>query len=138
MKETEILKNALYASKRKIMIFIFVVLTLVVIMGSMMYLIEGPKNGFDNIPKSIYWAIVTLTTVGYGDISPNTAAGRFLASIIMIMGYSIIAVPSGIVTVHMADATREYNKASRKACSECSTEGHETKAVFCKDCGSKL
>ena len=100
--EAKLLMHAIRNSSRKIAVFIFAVLTLVVIFGSLMYVIEGEKNGFTSIPRSIYWAIVTLTTVGYGDISPNTPLGQFLASVIMIMGYAIIAVPTGIVTAEMS------------------------------------
>ena len=138
VKEAGILKRALIASRRKILIFFAAVLTIVVIMGSLMYLIEGPENGFANIPRSVYWAIVTLTTVGYGDISPHTALGRSLASIIMIMGYSIIAVPSGIVTVHVAEEAKRADSMTRKACHSCSGEGHDRDADYCKFCGTVL
>jgi len=98
LKEAESLARALRASGRKIAVFLFAVVTLVILLGSLMYLIEGPENGFTSIPVSVYWAVVTLTTVGYGDISPQTPAGQFLASMIMILGYAIIAVPTGIVS----------------------------------------
>ena len=98
MGEAEQLRKAMYASKNKIFVFLFYVMTLVVILGSVMYLVEGEESGFDNIPRSIYWAIVTLTTVGYGDISPQTNLGQVIAAMIMIMGYSIIAVPTGTVS----------------------------------------
>ncbi|MCZ6596863.1 MAG: potassium channel family protein, partial [Planctomycetota bacterium] len=111
-------------------------LTLVVILGSLMYLIEGPEHGFTSIPRGVYWAIVTLTTVGYGDISPQTGAGQTLAAVIMIMGYGIIAVPTGIVTVEMSRAVREG--VSGQACPSCSAEGHDPDAVHCKFCGAKL
>ena len=101
MGEAELLKEAMYASRRKIFVYLFFVINLVVILGSIMYIIEGEKSGFDSIPRSIYWSIVTLTTVGYGDISPQTNLGQTIAAIIMIMGYSIIAVPTGIVTSTM-------------------------------------
>lgn len=104
MKEAELLANALKQGRRKIFVFLFAVLSLVILLGSLMYLIEGPEHGFDNIPVSIYWAIVTLTTVGYGDISPQTAFGQFLASWIMILGYAIIAVPTGIVSAEFVKA----------------------------------
>ena len=135
VSEATHLLASLKASLRKIFVFLYSVLTLVVILGSMMYLVEGYENGFTSIPKSIYWAIVTLTTVGYGDISPQTPLGQILASGIMIMGYSIIAVPTGIVTVEM---TRSMNRISTQACPECSAEGHAPDAVYCKFCGSKL
>ena len=101
-----------------------------------MYVIEGEENGFTSIPKSIYWAIVTLTTVGYGDISPQTPLGQAIASIIMILGYGIIAVPTGIVTTEMARG--EFKPVSTQSCPNCSREGHETDAVYCKYCSSKL
>lgn len=132
----DIIKKALIASRLKITVFIFVVLSIVVIIGALMYVIEGPKNGFTSIPISIYWTIVTLTTVGYGDISPSTTLGQFLASIVMLTGYSIIAVPTGIVTVEIAEATRK-GKLTR-TCSNCLREGHDIDAVHCKYCGSVL
>jgi len=136
LSEARMLSRALRASRRKITVFIFVVLTLVVIFGSLMYLIEDAENGFTSIPQSIYWTIVTLTTVGYGDISPQTALGQTIASIIMIIGYAIIAVPTGIVT---AELSQFYKKSiSTQACPECSAEGHDKDAEFCKFCGSQL
>lgn len=102
----------------------------------MIYIIEGEKNGFTSIPRSVYWAIVTLTTVGYGDISPNTGVGQALAAIIMILGYGIIAVPTGIVTSEISYAMGR--KMTTKACSECSAEGHDSDATYCKYCGFKL
>ena len=135
-QEAAVLKKALYASRRKIIVFLFVVLTLVVIMGSLIYVIEKEENGFTSIPRSIYWAIVTLTTVGYGDISPQTGPGQFLAAIVMILGYSIIAVPTGIVTVELSQAHKEQT--STQACPDCSAEGHDTDARYCKFCGTKL
>lgn len=126
---------ALKSSRRKITIFIFTVLIMVVILGSVMYIIEGEENGFTSIPRSIYWAIVTLTTVGYGDISPQTALGQTLAAFIMILGYGIIAVPTGIVTSEMTRANRVI---STQSCRECSREGHDDDAEFCKYCGAKL
>ena len=134
--EANLLMKALRASRRKITVFLFTVLTVVVIFGSLIYLIEGEEHGFTSIPRSIYWAIVTLTTVGYGDISPKTAIGQALASIIMIMGYGLLAVPTGIVTVEMAQAFEK--NVSTQACPECSAEGHSFDAKFCKYCGAKL
>ena len=135
-REAAVLKKALYASRRKILVFLFVVLSLVVIIGSLIYLIEDEENGFTSIPRSVYWAIVTLTTVGYGDISPVTGPGQFLAAIVMILGYSIIAVPTGIVTVEFS---RAHNiQSSCQACPSCSAEGHDRDAKFCKYCGAKL
>ena len=135
-KEAAMLKKALYASRRKILVFLFVVLTLVVIIGSVMYIMEGEKNGFTSIPRSVYWAVVTLTTVGYGDISPGTGPGQFLAAIVMILGYSIIAVPTGIVTVELSQAYTD--KSTSQACPNCSAEDHDRDAEYCKFCGTKL
>ena len=134
--EANQLAVALKASKRKIFVFLFAVMILVVIVGSLMYLIEGEENGFTNIPRSIYWAIVTLTTVGYGDISPQTPIGQMLASVIMIIGYGIIAVPTGIVTSELTRAKGE--KVSTQACPSCATEGHDHDAKHCKHCGEEL
>ena len=136
IKEAAALKKALYASRRKILVFLFAVLTLVVIIGALMYVIEDAQNGFTSIPRSIYWAIVTLTTVGYGDISPTTELGQFLAAIVMILGYSIIAIPTGIVSVELAQAGKE--KISTQVCPKCSAEGHDFDAQYCKFCGTKL
>ncbi|MDL1964511.1 MAG: ion transporter [Deltaproteobacteria bacterium] len=134
--EIRLLNQALRASRRKIIVFLFTVFTLVIIFGSMMYVIEGEQNGFTSIPRSMYWAIVTLTTVGYGDISPKTAFGQALAAVIMIIGYAIIAVPTGIVTTEIARASGK--KVSTQACRVCSAEDHDIDANYCKDCGAKL
>ncbi len=134
--QADVLKKALLASRLKITVFLFAVLSLVVIIGAMMYVIEGPENGFTSIPTSIYWTIVTLTTVGYGDISPQTPTGQLLASIVMLTGYAIIAVPTGIVSVELAEATRSGNK--KRICPNCENEGHDKDAVHCKFCGAKL
>nr|WP_249060291.1 ion transporter [Desulfobacter hydrogenophilus] len=134
--EATILIRALLASRRKVVIFLLTIVTLVVIFGSLMYLIEGKKNGFTSIPRSIYWAIVTMTTVGYGDISPKTNLGQGLASVIMILGYAIIAVPTGIVTAELSHATRK--KISTQACPACMAHGHDPDAVFCKFCSERL
>ena len=134
--EINVLSRALLASRRKITVFLFAVMTLVVIFGSLMYLIEEPEHGFTSIPRSIYWAIVTLTTVGYGDISPRSMLGQAISAIIMIIGYGIIAVPTGIVT---AELTRSYKKGvSTQACRQCSAEGHDPDAKHCKYCGAAL
>ncbi len=134
--ESKLLIKALQASSRKISVFLFTVLTLVVIFGSLMYVIEGRENGFTSIPRSIYWAIVTMTTVGYGDISPQTALGQTIASLVMILGYGIIAVPTGIVTVGMAETFSR--KVSTQVCPECNAEGHDVDATHCKFCGAAL
>ncbi len=136
--ESSHLIDALQASRRKISIFLSTVLLLVIIMGSLMYLIEGgQESGFDSIPRSMYWAIVTLTTVGYGDITPVTSFGQFIAAIIMIMGYGIIAVPTGIVTAELA-LTGSANKTNTQVCRRCSFSEHENDAEFCKKCGFSL
>ena len=134
--EARLLVQALQASRRKIIVFLFTVMILVIIFGSLMYLIEDPDSGFTSIPQSIYWAIVTLTTVGYGDISPQTGLGQFLSSLIMVIGFGMIAVPTGIVTVEMAHSFKR--KVSTQACPECSAEGHDADARHCKYCGAKL
>ena len=134
--EARTLSHALHASRRKIVVFLYVVMILVIIIGSLMYLIEGEKNGFTSIPRSIYWAIVTLTTVGYGDIAPATDLGQTLAALVMIIGYGIIAVPTGIVTAELA--RESHTSLSTQACPECASEGHDADAVYCKYCGAKL
>jgi len=130
------LQTALRNSRAKIVVFLEVILTIVVIMGSLMYLIEGPENGFNSIPKSIYWAIVTLTTVGYGDIAPNTAVGQILASFLMITGYAIIAVPTGIITTEMSKLSSK--KVLQKECSNCQANNHDADATHCNKCGNVL
>ena len=136
MVEADVLKAAIVASRRKITVFLFTILIMVVILGSLMYLIESDEGGFTSIPRSIYWAIVTLTTVGYGDISPQTPLGQTVASAIMILGYAIIAVPTGIVSVEFARATDI--QISTRACHACSREGHDLDASHCKYCGAAL
>lgn len=131
--EARLMMQALRASRRKIIVFLFSVLTLVVILGAIMYVVEGGKNGFTSIPAAIYWAIVTLTTVGYGDIAPATGLGKALACVVMIMGFGIIAVPTGIVTVELGHAMK--SEVSTQACPECGAEGHDMDAVHCKYCG---
>ena len=134
--EARLLMQALYATRRKIIVFLFTVLTLVVIFGSLMYVIENKENGFTSIPRSIYWAIVTLTTVGYGDISPQTNIGQTIAAFVMILGYAIIAVPTGIVTVELAHI-RDSERV-KKECPDCQRVGHDVDAAFCKFCGTGL
>lgn len=133
--EGEQLGRALRSSRHKITVFLGGVLTLVMIMGTVMYLVEGGENGFTSIPRSVYWAIVTLTTVGYGDIAPQTILGQTIASFVMILGYAIIAVPTGIVTVELG---KEKNKQDLLQCTNCGKSGHEPNASFCKFCGEKL
>lgn len=125
MAEANILLRAMRASRRKIEVFVFTVLTLVVILGSVMYLIEGEENGFTSIPRSVYWAIVTLTTVGFGDISPQTNLGQAFAALIMIIGYGIIAVPTGIVTSELTQLVGSGSGASDEACPACGRTGHD-------------
>ncbi len=137
LTEMRFLTTALRGSLRKISIFMLAVLTLAIILGSVMYLIEGHEHGFSSIPESIYWAIVTITTVGYGDISPVTPLGRFVASLVMLLGYAIIAVPTGIITTEMALAARHKGD-SEETCSNCGREGHDQDARFCKYCGTRL
>ena len=125
---------AMWESREKIGIFIIFVLTLAVIIGTLMYLIEGEVNGFTSIPTSIYWAIVTLTTVGYGDLSPVTGLGQFLSSVVMILGYAIIAVPTGIVTASLIRQVHE----NTQVCSGCLYDKHDDDALYCKKCGMRL
>lgn len=136
MQEASVLSTALRASRQKIIVFISTVLTIVVIVGSLMYLIEGADAGFTSIPQGMYWAIVTLTTVGYGDITPTTFAGRFLASALMILGYGIIAVPTGIVTLELERASRGADLPRR--CTACGLDRHDPDAEHCKRCGARL
>jgi voltage-gated potassium channel len=134
--EARMLHAAIRASSRKIIVFLGAVFTLVVIFGSLMYLVEGPENGFTSIPLGVYWSIVTLTTVGYGDIAPQTVPGKILASIVMIVGYGIIAVPTGIVTVEISSALKHSTRTT--ACEQCGADGHATDAIHCKYCGARL
>lgn len=140
------LVNALKASRVKVSVFLFTVIILAVILGTVMYLVEGEKNGFTNIPKSVYWCIVTLTTVGFGDIAPQTPLGQFIAALVMILGYGIIAVPTGIVSAEYANQSNnklqneedlEVNLNS-KSCKNCLAEHHKDKADYCYNCGEKL
>ncbi len=138
IKEAAALLQALRLSLRKIIVFFGVVLTLVLILGSILYLVEGEENGFTSIPQSIYWAIVTITTVGYGDIAPATVPGKILASIAMLTGYSIIAVPTGIITIEMGKAAKTAGNTRLLKCSNCGHEQHDSDARFCKICGNRL
>ena len=134
--EQRALMAALRASTGKIVVFLGSVLMVTIIVGAAMYLIEGPANGFTSIPESVYWAIVTMTTVGYGDIAPQTLLGKLLASAVMILGYGVIAVPTGIVSVEMSSSLR--NSTRTDACLSCGAEGHAIDALYCKYCGTKL
>lgn len=138
VSEAQALKQALRASAAKIIIFISGVVILVLIMGSLMYIVEGPEHGFTSIPTSMYWTIVTITTVGYGDIAPVTTLGQTIASIIMLLGYGIIAVPTGIVTGEFIRGNKSSKDYNTKACPQCSKEGHDADAKHCKYCGAIL
>ncbi|TNE68783.1 MAG: ion transporter [Bacteroidetes bacterium] len=132
LDEARMLARALYSSRGKISVFLFFVVLMVIIIGAIMYLVEGQQNpGFSNIPVSIYWAIVTLTTVGFGDITPQTGLGQLLSAVVMIMGYAVLAVPTGIVTMELVKG----QQTNTRACPSCSREGHDDDAVYCKFCG---
>jgi voltage-gated potassium channel len=134
--EARQLGAAMQASARKITVFLAVVTTTVLIAGAMMYVVEGDENGFTSIPLGIYWAIVTMSTVGYGDIVPHTLLGRCIASVLMIIGYAIIAVPTGIVTVELSAAARRAT--NTQSCPSCGADAHDNDARFCKACGARL
>lgn len=131
------LSAALKSSRAKIIVFLELVIAIVVIVGSIMYLVEGPENGFTSIPVSIYWAIVTITTVGYGDIAPHTVMGQSIASLLMIIGYAIIAVPTGIISSELVMGPKR-NSSSTQVCQNCMFADHDQDAKFCKICGEKL
>ena len=137
LSEATVLRQALWTSRAKITVFLVTVLILVVIMGSAMYLIEsGTDSGFTSIPQSMYWAIVTMTTVGYGDIAPVTALGKTVAAIIMILGYSMLIIPTGIISAELVQTSSKG--VTTQSCSNCLAEGHDTDASYCKKCGYKL
>lgn len=136
LSEAAALRAALLASRAKITVFLATVLVVVAILGAAMYLVEGPAHGFSSIPMAMYWAIVTMTTVGYGDISPGTPLGQILASLLMVLGYSMIIVPTGIVSAELSQRYRA--PVSTQACPECSREGHDADARHCKFCGARL
>ncbi|WP_273819367.1 ion transporter [Pseudomonas asplenii] len=136
LRQAHYLLDALRGSKQKILVFLFGVCTLVTVFGTLMYVIEGPEHGFTSIPKGIYWAIVTLTTVGYGDIVPRTVLGQIISSLVMITGYSIIAVPTGIFTAELATALR--GEQLKHECPVCRKDSHEPAAAFCSRCGNAL
>lgn len=138
LTEAEFLTAAIRGSVRKIAIFMLAVVALTIILGSVMYLVEGAEAGFTSIPESIYWAVVTITTVGYGDIAPVTALGKFIASAMMLIGYGIIAVPTGILTSELAMEARRKKPESAEACKACGREGHDADAKHCKWCGARL
>lgn len=135
--EASVLGQAIRASVPKLIVFLVTVLSIVVVIGTTMYLIESPSNpGFQSIPQSVYWSIVTVTTVGYGDTYPVTVAGKMLASVLMVTGFGILAVPTGIVTAEIVQ--RDKHSVTTRVCRECLAEGHDTDAVHCKYCGSKF
>ena len=137
VSEYQSLGTALAASRRKIMVFLSAVLMIVLVMGTLMYVVEGPENGFTSIPTSVYWAITTMTTVGFGDITPKTDLGRLIASAMMLLGWGTLAVPTGIVTAEMT-ARRFAAEPTTRTCHECQTEGHLTDARYCHHCGARL
>ena len=134
--DANLLWSVLVRTRRKLFIFISTILTLVLIFGSLMYLVEGPGNGFTSIPESMYWAVVTMTTVGFGDITPKTPVGQLLTALITLVGYSIIAVPTGIFTAELASGMRTQKAGLR--CEACGQEEHDSDAQFCKSCGTAL
>lgn len=144
MGEARTLARAMAASRYRIIVFLITVVTMVVVLGSIMYLLEGEDAGFTSIPAAVYWAVVTLTTVGFGDITPSTPVGQFLASVIMLMGYGMIAVPTGIVSVELAYAAHAAGQpeggpgTKDHVCSACRTGGHDSDARFCKKCGGTV
>ncbi|KNZ42758.1 ion transporter [Acetobacterium bakii] len=136
--ESGALLKALRASKAKITVFLFTLLFIIIIVSTLMYIIEGPENGFVSIPESMYWAVVTVSTVGYGDVSPQTGLGKLLASALMLVGYSIIAVPTGIITSEISHITREKNNSNSKKCKVCGNSKHSKESKYCNQCGGKL
>ncbi|KAF1055075.1 MAG: Cyclic nucleotide-gated potassium channel [Stenotrophomonas maltophilia] len=142
LRQANFLLSALRGSRQKIVVFFLTVMTLVTLFGTLMFVIEGPQNGFTSVPRGIYWAIVTLTTVGFGDITPHTPLGQALASLVMLTGYSIIAVPTGIFTAELANAMRQdgapHSGPLQRECPACSKPSHEAEAAFCSRCGNPL
>ncbi len=137
VQEYQVLASAVNASRRKIMVFLSIVMMVVLVMGTLMYVVEGPQYGFTSIPKAMYWAIVTMTTVGYGDITPHTDIGKAMASLMMLLGWGVLAVPTGIVTAEMT-TQRLTRVVTTRTCPNCLSEGHEPNAQYCKDCGARL
>lgn len=136
VQSSGLLMRSLYDSRHKIIVFYLFVIVLVTVFGSIIYVIEGPEIGFTSIPTSIYWAIVTVTTTGYGDITPKTAPGQMIASLVMVTGYAIIAVPTGIFTAELASNLRR--RIDARKCGACGEFGHELDARFCHHCGARL
>ncbi len=135
IRDAHLLTESLYLARRRILLFFAAVMIIVTIFGGVMYVIEGPDNGFENIPESIYWAIVTVTTVGYGDISPKTPFGQMISSLAMLLGYAIIAIPTGIISAQMIDQSKKSLR--RKTCSHCNKVGLDDDSSYCKYCGHK-
>lgn len=136
VSEANVLMRSIYSARHKIFVFLMSVITLVIVFGSMMYLVEGPANGFSSLPKSIYWAIVTVTTVGYGDIAPHTPLGQAIAAMAMVTSYAIIAIPTGILSAELIQESQR--KLQRLVCSNCNRGGHDKDAQYCKHCGASL
>ncbi len=136
LEEANVLIHSLYLARRKMLVFFFTVMVLSFVFGSLMFVVEGPAHGFTSIPKSIYWTIVTITTVGYGDITPQTVFGQMISTLAMLVGYSIIAIPTGIVTAELAGELGKGRDARR--CSECERRGHDVDALHCKFCGAEM
>lgn len=132
------LGQALWATRRKIMVFLSFVMLVVLVMGTLMYVVEGPANGYTSIPVGVYWAITTMTTVGFGDITPKTDLGRFIASLMMLLGWGTLAVPTGIVSAEFTAQRTEPTEPTTRTCPECLSEGHRSTARFCRDCGAAL
>ena len=141
IEESGLLLQALWRSRRKILLVLSLVVTIAIVAGSLMYVIEGPRHGFSNIPASMYWAVVTMATVGFGDIVPHTTLGRFVTSVLILIGYSIIAVPTGIYTAELANGMRRaeaWRRRDDRGCIVCGHEGHEQEARYCNRCGHEL
>ena len=142
VEEGGVMLGALWRSRRKLFVFLSGIMTVVVIFGALMYVIEGPAHGFNSIPTSMYWAVTTMATVGFGDIVPQTAFGRFVTSLLVLIGYSVIAVPTGIYTAELASSLRVVSKETghpdRRGCANCGLEGHDQGALFCRCCGHTL
>lgn len=136
LSEANLLLRSIYQSRRKVLVFFTVVLILSIIFGSLMFLVEGPERGFTSVPKSIYWTIVTITTVGYGDITPQTVFGQIIATMVMLTGYSIIAIPTGILTAEISSEMRKER--NNRLCSNCNRSGHHNDANYCYHCGVQL
>jgi voltage-gated potassium channel len=137
LDEYQMLGRALYASRRKILVFLSVVMMIVVVLGSLMYVVEGPEHGFSSVPTGIYWAITTLTTVGFGDITPQTSLGRLISSLMMLLGWGTLAVPTGIVTSELT-AQRFDGRRSARICPGCGKGDHSHEAAYCQHCGVQL